>query len=134
MVSVKNRNLPISLSGMLVDEWQDLKIGMWADTALEIHPDTEFIKESTVRVCAASLERGDKPANLVVTWHYNGADVTLERVRVDDAMFGEITAYAIQRIELTGDNDGFTRKHRKYKDRRHRRARRKARRSTRGAR
>jgi len=88
-----------------VEEWAGVTIGMSADAVLKLHPNTEWVEEKpTVRVDSRTI--GRRIPDLIVTWRYDEADLVLERATVDDPMFGKITAYAVQKIILKGDQHG----------------------------
>jgi len=111
-----------------VEEWAGVKIGMWADAVLKLHPNTEWVKDATVRVDVRSKNK--KAPDLIVMWHYDGVDLVIERATVDDPLWGKLTAYAVQGIIIRGDTHGYTKQHCQYKSKSHSKKGRKVRRRT----
>lgn len=107
---MRSGNLAVS------NNWTDIKLGMWADTLLKLHPNSEWIREPTI--LRDSLSNSKKP-DLIVTYHYDGVDVVLERATINDPVLGKITAYAVQKI-IARSGNGKHCKH-KGKDRRKKR-------------
>ncbi len=89
-------------------DFTDVTLGMHIDTLLGLHPNTEWVRKPTVLM--DSLSKPKRP-DLIVTYHYAGVDIVLERATSDDPMFGKITAYAVQKIIVRSDDE----KHRKRK-------------------
>jgi len=96
----------------IVNEWSGVYLGMWADDLLKIHPNIEFTKKPTVFDSGVKCKRNQ--TQLIVIYHYPEADVTLEYATVDDTMYGKISVYAVQKIELkdkSNGHDGESSKH-----------------------
>jgi len=96
-----------------VKEWRDVTIGMWADNVLKLHPNTKWTKQATILIDERSKNK--TLPDLIITWHYRGADLVLERATIADPMFGSIQAYAVQKILLKEKPNGHDGQHRKYK-------------------
>lgn len=101
----------------MLDNFTDVKLGMWVDTLLGLHPNTEWVRKPTV--LRDSLSKPKKP-DLIITYHYAGVDVVLERAVANGPMFGKITAYAVQKIIIRNNDE----EHRKRKSKDHRKKRR----------
>lgn len=81
-----------SPSDSSLKEWQGVTIGMWADSVLHIHPNTEWVRKPHV-------QRDEKTNTLIVDWYYEGAKLHLEYANMFHPQYGHMTVYAVQRIE-----------------------------------
>ena len=97
-----------------IEKWEGVYLGMWVDSLIKIHPNTEWMRKPTVLRDVRSKDP-EKP-DLIVTYHYKKADIVLERATIEDPNFGEITVYAVQKIILKGTTDGHNEKHRRHEN------------------
>ena len=78
-----------------IDNWRvgdfTIEKGVWADTVLRYMPRESMLKQPIIL--------GKDDDGLVVEWWYLGVIFTLARATVRDTLFGDITAYGVQKIE-----------------------------------
>jgi hypothetical protein len=82
------------VQGRIMDSYNGITIGTWADTVLE--------KMSQPMTRAPEIV-GNNPdpevAGLVVKWHYPDVVFTIARGYTDHPVYGRISVYAVQAIE-----------------------------------
>lgn len=78
-----------------VDQYNDVHLGFWADQVLEMCGGVEKMTEMPEII-------GRDEDGLIVKWKYPGVVFTFAKATTK-SMFGDITAYAVQKIEVDDD-------------------------------
>ena len=76
-----------------VYEYQGIEIGTWADTVLKLFPSSDMI--------SSPLVLGRDADGLVVEWQYKDVTFTIARAELDHIVYGNMTVYAVQKIEVS---------------------------------
>lgn len=92
---------PLYEGGIDADKMRErlngVEIGMWADTVLTIHPRSKMVMEPIV--VGNEGEDTLRNAKYIVNWVYPGFTLTFARGVKNDPRFGDMSIYAVQKIQ-----------------------------------
>lgn len=80
-----------------VEEYKGIILGTPADAVLDVMGDRSSMLCSPVVLGKQTI---DDVESLIVEWHYAGVVFTLARGSVDDAVYGRLEMYAVQKIQV----------------------------------